>query len=287
MSDSKQSCTGSRQPAPPAGDEQAHAAIARRMSKVRNKILVLSGKGGVGKSTVAVNLAVVLANGGKRVGLVDIDIHGPSIPKMLHIEGVAPKTHGDIVEPVSVGPNLTAISIGLFLKSDSQSVIWRGPLKYSMIMQFLKDVEWGELDYLVVDSPPGTGDEPLSICQLLPEVTGAVVVTTPQEISVTDVRKCLSFCERMGLRVLGVVENMAGFACPHCGRKINPFGTGGGEKLAAEAGVPFLGSMPMVQGMVEACDAGEPFVQKYPDNEVALAIGSIADRIAGVCDKQE
>jgi len=286
VSDPKES-RESKQPASPAGDEQAKAAIAQRMSKVRNKVLVLSGKGGVGKSTVAVNLAVALANKGNRVGLVDIDIHGPSVPKMLHIEGVAPKTRGDIIEPVSIGPNLSAISIGLFLKSDSQSVIWRGPLKYSMIMQFLKDVEWGDLDYLVVDSPPGTGDEPLSICQLLPDVNGAVVVTTPQEISVTDVRKCLSFCKALSIPVLGIVENMAGFACPHCGEKIYPFGAGGGEKLAKESDTPFLGSMPMVQGMVEACDAGEPFVQKFPDNEVALAIGAIADKISGVCDNKK
>lgn len=260
-------------------DALAEKQLRERMSKVRNKVLVLSGKGGVGKSTVAVNLAVALAKAGERVGLLDIDIHGPSVPKMLNIEGMMPAIEGNTITPVSLGDGLKVMSIGLLLQSEDQAVIWRGPLKYSMIRQFLKDVDWGELDYLVVDSPPGTGDEPLSICQLLPGITGAVVVTTPQAVSVTDVKKCITFCRQLKVPILGVVENMSGLKCPHCGKDIELFGSGGGKRLAEEAKVPFLGPIPIDARVVDACDRGIVFVHEYAESDAASALSFIAGKI--------
>ena len=225
-------------------------ALAERLGQIRHKILVLSGKGGVGKSTVAANLAVALDLRGLRTGLLDIDLHGPSIPKLLHLEGRALETDGQTLRPVAFGDNLKVVSIGFMLEAPDDAIIWRGPLKMGIIRQFLRDVEWGELDYLVVDSPPGTGDEPLSIAQLIADADGAVVVTTPQDVAVADVRKCISFCGKVGLTVLGVIENMSGFVCPHCGQRTDPFKTGGGESMAAEMGVPFLGRVPLDPAVV-------------------------------------
>lgn len=235
-------------------------AIAERMSRIRHKIVVLSGKGGVGKSTIAVNLALALAMAGRRVGLLDVDIHGPSVPTMLGLEGaMIGEEDGEIIPLMAA--QVKVISIGLFLRDHDDAVIWRGPLKMNVIRQFLKDVAWGELDFLIVDSPPGTGDEPLSVCQLIGHLDGAVIVTTPQRVSEVDVRKSISFCQQLNVPVLGLVENMNGFACPDCGRITAIFPSGAGQRMADDLHVPFLGSIPMDPGIAEACDRGQAFIQ--------------------------
>jgi len=245
--------------------------IRNRVQRIKHKILVLSGKGGVGKSTVAANLAMSLALAGKKVGLLDIDIHGPSVPKILGIEKEIVKTIGDTLLPVEMTGNLKVMSIGFLLRQSDDAVIWRGPMKYQMIKQFLKDVQWGILDFLIVDSPPGTGDEPLSIVQLLENADGAVIVTTPQEVALSDVRKCISFCNNLNLSVLGVLENMSGFICPKCGEETDIFKSGGGEIMARQMGVPFLGRIPIDPQIVRACDSGQPYVQHYNLSQAALS----------------
>ena len=259
------------------GDEtleqfQERTALMERLCKINHKVVVLSGKGGVGKSTVAVNLAVSLALAGKRVGLLDIDIHGPSVPKLMGIEDRRIDGSPDGLVPVGFGENLKIMSIGLLLQDPDDAVIWRGPLKMGVIKQFLKDVAWGELDYLVVDCPPGTGDEPLSIVQLIADPDGAIVVTTPQDLAVADVRKCITFCRQLKLRVLGVIENMSGLVCPKCGETIDVFKSGGGEAMAREMGVPWLGKIPLDPQIVEACDAGRPYVYHYAHSETSKAM---------------
>ena len=249
-------------------------ALQKRMCRVKHKILVLSGKGGVGKSTVAVNLAISLALSGKRVGLVDVDVHGPSVPRMLGVEGHPVEIVDSAIVPVRVG-NISVMSVGFLLRNQDDAVIWRGPMKTGVIQQFLKDVEWGDLDYLIIDSPPGTGDEPLSVCQLIENVDGAVIVTTPQQVATEDVRKSISFCRRLQVPVLGVVENMSGFVCPKCGETTAIFQTGGGERMAVEMGVPFLGSIPIDPRIVEASDRGASCIQDFPDSVVAEAFGHI------------
>jgi ATP-binding protein involved in chromosome partitioning len=245
--------------------------IRQRIRQIKHQILVLSGKGGVGKSTVAVNLAVSLALAGKKVGLLDIDIHGPSIPKILNLEGKTIQSAGDVILPVEMLENLKVMSIGFLLRTSSDAVIWRGPMKYQMIKQFLKDVQWGDLDFLIVDSPPGTGDEPLSIVQLLEKADGAIIVTTPQEVALSDVSKCITFCRQLNLPVLGVLENMSGFVCPKCGEKTDVFKSGGGEIMANEMHVRFLGRIPIDPQIVRACDSGQPYVQHYSSSQAAQA----------------
>lgn len=253
-------------------------ALASRMCQIEHKIMVLSGKGGVGKSTVAVNIATALAIQKKRVGILDIDIHGPSVPKLLHIEDAPIFGDGSSLDPVQVAMRpglLNVMSIGFLLPDKSEPVIWRGPRKYGAIKQFLKDVQWGKLDYLIVDSPPGTGDEPLAVVQLIGDADGAVVVSTPQELAVQDVRKCVVFCHQLQLKVLGVVENMSGFICPKCGEHTPIFGAEGGRKMAKEMGVPFLDSIPIESLVVASGDSGKPVVQAYPNSETAKAFSRI------------
>jgi ATP-binding protein involved in chromosome partitioning len=233
--------------------------LHRRLCRIEHKVLVLSGKGGVGKSTVAVNLAVALMGKGKCVGLLDVDIHGPSVPIMLALEGEQLHSEGDSLLPVEMG-DLKVMSIGFLLRRREEAVIWRGPMKMGVIKQFLKDVEWGNLDYLIVDAPPGTGDEPLSVCQLIEDADGAIIVTTPQEVALASVRKSITFCRQLNLRVLGVVENMSGFICPHCGMKTEVFLAGGGERMAREMKVPFLGRIPLEECISRSGDNGRPFV---------------------------
>ncbi|OHB61741.1 MAG: chromosome partitioning protein ParA [Planctomycetes bacterium RBG_13_60_9] len=261
--------------------EAEQAQVRQRMAQIKQKILVLSGKGGVGKSTVAVNLAISLSLAGKRTGLLDIDIHGPSVPKILNLEGRIPHAMAGTILPVEVGTNLKVMSIGFLLSSSDDAVIWRGPMKYQMIKQFLKDVEWGELDFLIIDSPPGTGDEPLSIIQLLENADGAVVVTTPQEVALTDVRKSITFCRSLHLPVLGVLENMSGFVCPKCGERTDIFKAGGGENMAMSMNVPFLGRIPIDPQIVEACDSGQPYVDKYPQSQAARAFSEAVTLLVG------
>ena len=250
-------------------------ALERRLCRIGHKVLVLSGKGGVGKSTVAVNLALSLVAAGKQVGLLDVDIHGPSVPRMLGLEGKVPHEVLTDLVPVKQGA-LKVMSIGFLLPSADEAVIWRGPMKMKVIKQFLKDVEWGDLDYLIIDCPPGTGDEPLSVCQLIEDADGAVVVTTPQQVATEDVRKSISFCHKVGVRVLGVVENMSGFACPKCGERTAIFQEGGGKRMAFEMSVPFLGSIPIDSRIVEASDRGTSCFTDFPDSAVAKAFGQAA-----------
>jgi len=241
-----------------------------RLRLIRHTIVVLSGKGGVGKSTVAANLAVSLSLAGKKVGLLDVDIHGPSIPKILGLEKARLQVVQEIMQPVEKA-GIKVMSIGFLLQDRDDAVIWRGPMKMGVIKQFLKDVNWGELDYLIIDSPPGTGDEPLSVCQLLPKADGAIVVTTPQDVATADVRKSITFCRQMKLPVLGVVENMSGFVCPKCGELTNIFNTGGGERMASEMEVPFLGRIPLDPAVGQACDDGRAFIYHYSRTETAKA----------------
>ncbi|MEN6537762.1 MAG: Mrp/NBP35 family ATP-binding protein, partial [Bryobacteraceae bacterium] len=196
--------------------------LEETLRRIKHKIVVLSGKGGVGKSTVAVNLAVSLGLAGNKVGILDVDIHGPSVPKMLHLEDHRLESNGQKLIPAEVG-NIKAISIGFLLQGADDAVIWRGPRKAGLIKQFVEEVNWGDLYYLIVDCPPGTGDEPLSVIQALGNTDGAVVVTTPQDVALVDVRKSISFCQQLGLPVLGVIENMSGFVCPHCGEVADIF----------------------------------------------------------------
>jgi len=250
--------------------------LQTRMECIGQKILVLSGKGGVGKSTVAANLAISLAQAGKKVGLLDVDLHGPSIPKILGLNGrrLESAVAGGTA-PIKVSDNLSVVSADMLLNGATDPVIWRGPMKYNVIRQFLKDVEWGRLDYLVIDSPPGTGDEPLAMVQMVGTGALAVVVTTPQDVAVADVRRSVSFCKTLNLRVAGIVENMSGLVCPHCGRHVDLFKAGGGEKLAIEMNVPFLGRIPLDPQVVTSGDNGTPFIQSFPNSHAAKAFGAV------------
>jgi ATP-binding protein involved in chromosome partitioning len=261
--------------------------LDKRMGEIQHKIMVLSGKGGVGKSTVAANLAITLALDGYHVGLLDIDFHGPSIPKLLGIEDRVPRMGQGTIQPIEMSANLKVMSMGFLLSAQDLAVIWRGPLKMGAIKQFLKDVEWGKLDYLIIDSPPGTGDEPLSVAQLIPNLDGAIVVTSPQDLSVIDVRKSITFCRQVNMPVLGVIENMSGLICPHCGREILVFKKGGGERMAMEMNVPFLGNIPIDPQLVEASDKGVPFVSEYSKTETAKAFeGVVQTFLVGMGESQ-
>ncbi len=249
------------------------------MENIAHKFLVLSGKGGVGKSCIAVNLAVWLSMQGKSVGLLDIDIHGPSIPKLLNLENRGVQAEGGKIKPILYSDTLKIMSIGFLLQNESNAVIWRGPMKHNVIKQFVTDVSWGDLDYLIVDCPPGTGDEPLSIVQLLGTADGAVIVTTPQQLAVVDVKKCISFCRQLNLPVLGVLENMSGFVCPKCGEKTDILKSGGGEDMAMQMAVPFLGRIPIDPQIVQACDAGKPYISHYSRTPTATAFKRILTQI--------
>jgi ATP-binding protein involved in chromosome partitioning len=242
---------------------------------IRNAIAIGSGKGGVGKSTVAVNVAVVLAQSGARVGLLDADIYGPNIPTMMGIERMAPPVDGKMIPPEAYGVKI--MSIGFLVKAE-QPLIWRGPMLHSAIRQFLSDVEWGELDYLIVDLPPGTGDAGLSVAQSLP-LSGGVIVTLPQQVSLDDARRGLEMFRQLNVNLLGVVENMSYLELPD-GTRMDIFGSGGGEKLASQAGVPFIGSIPMDSSVRTGGDSGEPVVLTDPETPVALALRAVAQDIA-------
>jgi ATP-binding protein involved in chromosome partitioning len=282
-----ESCTKSdcssltRNPNESEADFKDRQKLQSRLCRVRHKVLVLSGKGGVGKSTVAVNLAMALCMAGKRVGLLDIDIHGPSIPTMLGLEHATVRGADDELLPVETN-GLKVVSTGFFLRNLDDALIWRGPLKMAAIKQFLKDVAWGDLDFLIVDSPPGTGDEPLSVIQLIGRLDGAVIVTTPQRVAASDVRKSITFCRQMEVPILGVVENMNGFACPRCGDITFVFGADGGKRMAAEMKVPYLGSIPIDPEIAEACDQGRAYVYHYALSKTAKIMADIIKPIAAL-----
>jgi len=263
---------------PKQPQDNAQILLAHRMGEIKHKIIVMSGKGGVGKSTTAVNLALALAKQGKKVGLLDIDIHGPSIPKMLGTEGQRPNADDEGIHPIEV-LDLKLMSIGYLLKSTSEATIMRGPMKHGAIQQLLADVAWGELDYLLLDCPPGTGDEPLTAVQLLGSSAAAVVVTTPQDVALTDVEKSISFCRELKLPVVGLVENMSGFICPHCNERSDIFKSGGAEKLAEKTGVKLLTQVPFEPLVVIGGDAGKPHILEYPESATSEAITTVANAV--------
>jgi len=266
----------------PPQDEQ----VQQKMSQIRWKVIVMSGKGGVGKTSVAVNLSYGWAIQDKKVGLLDIDIHGPNIAKMLNIEKERLLGSDLGIEPVRVLPNLRAVSLALLGYDPDNPIIWRGPLKFNAIKQLLGEVNWGTLDYLVIDSPPGTGDEPLSACQLIPDVSGSVIVTTPQDMSILDARKSVFFARRLGIPVIGIIENMSGLICPHCHHEINLFKKGGGEKAAQELGVPFLGRVPFEPELVDLADQGIPFIYARKESAAGKSFTEILIRIEAFLSTQ-
>ena len=249
--------------------------IREKLARIKRKILVMSGKGGVGKSTVAAYLAVLLSRRGYRVGLLDVDLHGPSIPHLLGIQGGLEIPEQGKIRPVAFSEKLDVLSIEMVLGDKDTAVIWRGPLKISAIRQFISDIEWGEKDYLIIDSPPGTGDEPLTVAQTIPDAE-ALVVTTPQEISLADVRKSINFCRQVDMKIIGVVENMSGLACPHCDKRIAIFGTGGGAQIAESMHVPLLGEIPIDPEIVDLGDRGA--LDQLAENE-GLEINRVYDQI--------
>ena len=253
--------------------------LSENIKNIRHRILVMSNKGGVGKSTIAVNLALGLVRKGMRVGLLDVDVHGPSIPKMLGLERMALVGDAGKIQPVAYTTNLKVVSMGFLLKDNESPVIWRGPLKMGAIKQFLEEVDWGELDYLIIDSPPGTGDEPLSIAQLIKDLDGVIVVTTPQEVALLDSRKAVNFARQLKVPVLGIVENMSGFVCPHCGKRTDLFKTGGGEKAAEQIKVSFLGRVPFEPEIVSSGDEGKPFVWEQKESSAGGAFSRMVDQI--------
>ena len=246
---------------------------------VRHKIIVLSGKGGVGKSTLAVNMAYLLAGARRATGLLDADIHGPSVPWFLGLQGSTNTARDKVALPVPYGNYLKVMSAGFMLAGCSDAAIWRGPLKTSVIRDLFEDVLWGELGHLIIDSPPGTGDEPLTVCECVPDLDGAVIMTTPQKAALATVRKAINFCQRLNVRILGIVENMSGLYCPGCNHPIHLFQGEGGETLSQETGLPLLGRIPFDPQIAAACDMGEPFVFRYQDNPTAAIFRMIVQRI--------
>ncbi|MFH1147542.1 MAG: Mrp/NBP35 family ATP-binding protein [Pseudomonadota bacterium] len=268
------SCNAARDAALDMQDEM----IKGSLEKIKHVLLVMSGKGGVGKSTVAVNLAVFLSRHGYKVGLLDVDLHGPNIPRMLGVDAPPEDLPGHRVGPVRYSDNLKILSIESVMPDKDQAVIWRGPLKISAIRQFMSDVDWGDLDYLVIDAPPGTGDEPMTVAQIMPQAK-AVIVTTPQEISLADVRKSISFCGHIQMQILGLVENMSGQKCPCCGCDVPLFGTGGGERMAGDMGIAFLGRIPVDSVVALAGDSGKPFISAPEDSPTGKAFEAIGNKI--------
>ena len=267
----------------PSESEIQEINIHNRMKLVDRKILVMSGKGGVGKSTVTVNLANALLAMGHTVGVLDTDIHGPNIPKMFGCEdGILQASEdGKGFLPVSPRPGLKVMSVSFALEDPDQAVVFRGPMKLGVIRQFLADVEWGALDYLLIDSPPGTGDEQLAICQNVPDLAGAIVVTTPQQVAILDARKSVNFAGQLNVKVLGLVENMSCLICPDCGKRIPVFGKDGGKNLCMEMGIPFLGEIPMELGLQQDEDLGVNWLEKNPESESAKAFSDIARYLHG------
>ncbi|MEQ8213360.1 MAG: P-loop NTPase [Smithellaceae bacterium] len=257
--------------------------LQARLCRIKHKIVILSGKGGVGKSMVAVNLAAALMLSGRRVGLLDVDISGPSIPAMLSLENASLKGGSDGLQPVELG-GMKIMSSGFLLQNPEEALIWRGPMKMGIIRQFLADVEWGDLDYLIADAPPGTGDEPLSFCRLVQPLDGAVIVAAPGK-SAADMRRSISFCRELSVPVLGVVENMSGFVCPQCGKITQIFPAGAGKKTAADMNVPFLGTIPLDPAIAHAGDAGRAFIQHFAGSPTALIMQVILDAVT-IRDKE-
>jgi Mrp family chromosome partitioning ATPase len=253
--------------------------LKKSLARIKHKIVVMSGKGGVGKSTVTVNLATALAMRGYEVGILDADIHGPNIPKMLNIEHEDVMSDEDGLMPVLVPPHMKVMSMAFLLQDPDTPVVWRGPIKMGALRQFVAEVKWGDLDFLIVDLPPGTGDEPLTIAQLLEDADGAIIVTTPQDVALLDSRKSVTFAQALKLPVLGIVENMSGLICPHCHNTIDLFKVGGGERAAEQMGVPFLGRIPLDPNVVLGGDDGSPIVLKDKSNPASKAFDEMTEKL--------
>jgi len=262
----------------PEPDPDPDALVKATLNQITRKLMVMSGKGGVGKSSVSVNLATALATKGFHVGLMDVDIHGPDIPRMLGLADDLKVNEAKRIIPARYSPKLSVVSIESLMPDKDAAIIWRGPAKHGIIRQFIGDVDWGPLDYLIIDAPPGTGDEPLTVAQLIPDAR-AVVVTTPQEVALADVRKSIRFCKQVNMEILGLVENMSGYVCPSCGQTLDIFGSGGGERTAVEAGVPFLGRIPLDPALVSFGDRGRSIQVEAPASPVAMAFKSLADQV--------
>ena len=259
--------------------------LQARLTNIKHRIAVMSGKGGVGKSTVAVSLAVSLAQKGHKVGLLDADIHGPNIPKMMGLDNKRLQASEGGIIPEPAMENLAVVSMAFLLDNPDNPVVWRGPLKHTVIRQFVADVQWGELDFLIIDLPPGTGDEPLSVAQVIKPMDGSVIVTTPQDVALLDSRKSVVFSQQIEVPVLGIVENMSGFNCPHCNEVIDLFKQGGGRKAAEDLKVPFLGAVPLDPQVVVQGDAGKPFVTTFPETAAAAAFAEITANVEAAVKK--
>ena len=255
-----------------------NAKLTEALGKIKNTIVVMSGKGGVGKTTVAVNLACALKARGKAVGILDSDFHGPNVPMMLGLNDTKLESDGDVIIPAKGQNGLLVMSIAFLLSGPDSPVIWRGPMKMQVITQFLGGVRWGELDYLIVDLPPGTGDESLSIAQQIPGAK-AIIVTTPQDVALLDSRKAVNFARQLNMPVLGIIENMSGMKCPHCGKTVDLFKTGGGERAAKEMNVPFLGRLPLDPNTVISGDSGNPIAMYDDNSEISIAFSEITRNV--------
>ena len=268
--------------------EEQQESLRTRMNKVKHKIAVISGKGGVGKSVVTVNLAMAFAKHGRtgRVGILDADIHGPCVPKMLNVKGQTLQSGPPGIFPATAPLGIKVVSMDFLLPNQESPVIWRGPLKMTAIRQFLSDIVWGELDFLFIDLPPGTGDEPLSIMQLLPEMDGVVIVTIPSEVSQDVVKKAVTFARMLKVPVIGIIENMSGFVCPKCGAEINIFKVDGGQKISEDMSVPFLGSIPIDPKICEDSDKGMPFIVEHTNTPAAKAFMKIVEKIENFLKKK-
>ncbi|BBO66587.1 iron-sulfur cluster carrier protein [Desulfosarcina alkanivorans] len=258
---------------------QRDAEVKGTLGRIKHKFIIMSGKGGVGKTSTSVNLSLALAALGHQVGIMDVDLHGPDVPRMLGLAGMLDLGPNRKLNPMRYSENLGAVSIESLTPTKDEAIIWRGPVKFSAIQQFIGDVEWGNLDFLLIDAPPGTGDEPLTVAQTIPDAK-AIIVTTPQEVSLADVRKSINFCKVVKMEIFGLIENMSGFACPHCQSVIDLFGSGGGEKTAVSAGIPFLGRIPFDQKMVECGDAGVSYQKQHKDTPVSDAFRDVAQKMA-------
>ena len=255
--------------------------IESSLKKITHKLMIMSGKGGVGKSSVAANLAVTLSNKGLKTGLLDVDLHGPSVAGMMGLSGLLDVVDGKFAQPKAFSENLKVVSMASLIQDQNQAIIWRGPAKIGVIRQFISDVNWGSLDCMVIDSPPGTGDEPLTVAQTIPDAK-AIVVTTPQEVSLADVRKSINFCKHVNMEILGLIVNMGTFRCPHCGEPVDLFKKADGHKTAEALSVPFLGTIPFHQDLVRACDEGKPIMSYNGTSSIHRAFEAIANQVLAV-----
>jgi len=264
--------------------DQESLQLSENLLKIKHKIVIMSGKGGVGKSTISANLAVALANRKQKVGILDSDIHGPSIPSLLGVKDKRPELVNERIVPVNGPLDLKIISIDFFLPDNTSPVIWRGPLKMRALKQFLSDIEWPVLDYLIVDLPPGTGDEPLSIMQLIPDLDGIIMITIPSDVSQHVVRKAINMTKQMDVPIIGLIENMSGFVCPTCNTYYDMLGSGGGESLAKEYSIPFLGKIPIDPIIAKNADSGKSFLFEKSNNNCIKAMNDIIDKILEIVD---